>query len=423
MVNINNKPWDKLRAVDIKKYLDNPDSCENFFFEYKEDEENTQKFAKEVSAFANTYGGYVLLGVDDDKHILGCTQWTEQRIHTTIHDSLTPTPNFDVKRFILEGKKVLIVKIEEGIMPPYMTNDGKIYERISSGSFPVSKKSKSEKIERTQSIKDLSALNLLYEKRKNQLEYIRDKIELPIIKTEEIGSANLFAYLDFGFSVVMSDSLKVKNKFYNANLEKIGEYLRTFNSGFSISKIGTSYLFSVGTVVAKGLRGNRIPAKAGQHDFMEVMCDGSVRGRVLLMGEPNAECINVTMIIFFMDVVFPKIYSMIFGEQFYKLFVHAHKYEKFTVVKQFVPIYDMSASDSKEIREQYAQYLPDHKKKYGNNIMIIGGRFPRNDYLIIDQQLFNNEKIKYNAENLYKELFRSMYANLGYIDAPAMVKD
>ena len=141
------------------------------------------------------------------------------------------------------------------------------------------------------------------------------------------------------------------------------------------------------------------------------------------MGEPNAECINVTMIIFFMDVVFPKIYSMIFGEQFYKLFVHAHKYEKFTVVKQFVPIYDMSASDSKEIREQYAQYLPDHKKKYGNNIMIIGGRFPRNDYLIIDQQLFNNEKIKYNAENLYKELFRSMYANLGYIDAPAMVKD
>ena len=224
MVNINGKPWNKLRAVDIKKYLDNPDSCENFFFEYKEDEESTQKFAKEVSAFANTYGGYVLLGVDDDKHILGCTQWTEQRIHTTIHDSLTPTPNFDVKRFILEGKKVLIVKIEEGIMPPYMTNDGKIYERISSGSFPVSKKSKSEKIERTQSIKDLSALNLLYEKRKNQLEYIRDKIELPIIKNEEIGSANLFAYLDFGFSVVMSDSLKVKNKFYNANLEKIGEY-------------------------------------------------------------------------------------------------------------------------------------------------------------------------------------------------------
>ena len=161
MVNINGKPWNKLRAVDIKKYLDNPDSCENFFFEYKEDEESTQKFAKEVSAFANTYGGYVLLGVDDDKHILGCTQWTEQRIHTTIHDSLTPTPNFDVKRFILEGKKVLIVKIEEGIMPPYMTNDGKIYERISSGSFPVSKKSKSEKIERTQSIKDLSALNLL----------------------------------------------------------------------------------------------------------------------------------------------------------------------------------------------------------------------------------------------------------------------
>ena len=25
MVNINGKPWNKLRAVDIKKYLDNPE--------------------------------------------------------------------------------------------------------------------------------------------------------------------------------------------------------------------------------------------------------------------------------------------------------------------------------------------------------------------------------------------------------------
>ena len=70
---------------------------------------------KEISAFANTYGGYVFLGVDDDKNVLGCVEWTEQRIHVTIHDNLTPTPNFDVKRFVLKGKKIFVIKVEEGL--------------------------------------------------------------------------------------------------------------------------------------------------------------------------------------------------------------------------------------------------------------------------------------------------------------------
>ncbi|MGN0576922.1 MAG: helix-turn-helix domain-containing protein [Ruminococcus sp.] len=40
---------------------------------------------KEVSAFANTYGGYNFLGVDDDKTISGCAEWTEQRTHNAIY--------------------------------------------------------------------------------------------------------------------------------------------------------------------------------------------------------------------------------------------------------------------------------------------------------------------------------------------------
>ena len=52
-----------------------------------------------------------------------------------------------------------------------------------------------------------------------------------------------------------------------------------------------------------------------------------------------------------MNEIYPTVYSMIFGEKFYKTFVHANQYEKLTVVKQFVPIYDMSVSDSLEVEK------------------------------------------------------------------------
>ena len=113
MININDKEWHKLRITDIKALLDEDDD-ETFFFEYKKDDVSTKKIAEEISAFANTYGGYILLGIDDDKTISGCTNWNEQKIHNVIHNSLTPIPNFDIKKFKTKEKKIIfVIRIEE----------------------------------------------------------------------------------------------------------------------------------------------------------------------------------------------------------------------------------------------------------------------------------------------------------------------
>ncbi len=126
MININNKSWDRLDFTDIERQL-LLDDDENFFFEYKNDKVSTKKLSEELCAFANTYGGYIFLGIDDDKKISGCEDWTENKIHNVIHNLITPTPIFDVKKFTsLEGLTVLIIKIEEGIEPPYITSEGKI---------------------------------------------------------------------------------------------------------------------------------------------------------------------------------------------------------------------------------------------------------------------------------------------------------
>lgn len=107
MINIANKEWKHLTIEDIVNTINTED--ESFYFEFKSDQVNTKKMLEEISALANTYGGYIFLGVSDDKKIYGCTKWTEQRIHTLIHDALSPAPNFDVKKFITDDERTIFI--------------------------------------------------------------------------------------------------------------------------------------------------------------------------------------------------------------------------------------------------------------------------------------------------------------------------
>lgn len=400
MININNKPWSKLRSTDIQKFLSGTED-ENFFFEFKADEETPAKLVKEISAFANTYGGYILLGINDDKTIGGCEKWTEQRIHAAIHDSLTPIPNFDVKKFIIDEKRIFVIKIEEGIMPPYITNKGQIFERVSSGSFPV---------------KESSRVTQMLQKRNDQLIRIKNKIELPEIQITNQTPSNLFGYLDFGFSLTCSEKLKLEQDFYKIEIHPIADYIKSVVTDFSISLVGGSYLFSLGKITPRADNDTNSPVIAGINNFIEIMYDGSVRGRVLLFGPDNSTCADITLMIYFQQVVFKKIYSMLVGNELQKIFIQAHKYEKLTVLKQFEPMYCCESGLSDGDKTVLEKYLKRHKECYGNNLVIESDRFPKNDYVVIDRRYFSNRSIKYNVENLVVELFDSVYFNLGYIE-------
>lgn len=85
MVNINGKEWMDLTPADIQYAISEIDFDESFYFELKDDRVSPKKMMEEVSAFSNTFGGYIFLGISDDKQIEGCAEWNEQRIHTAIH--------------------------------------------------------------------------------------------------------------------------------------------------------------------------------------------------------------------------------------------------------------------------------------------------------------------------------------------------
>lgn len=397
-ININNKRWDKITARDIQKVLSGTDD-ESFFFEFKSDDEEPNKLVKEISALANTYGGYIFLGVNNDKSIGGCEKWTEQRIHTAIHDSLTPTPNFDVRRFKIEGKTVFVIKVEEGTLPPYITGKGAIYERLSSGSFPI---------------KDSAKLTQLYNKRADQEARVKSKIEFGDIDVNLANTNNLCGYIDIGFSVTCSEETYLQKNyqkldFLSSVAEKVGI------NAFSVSLVGSALMFTIGEI-ANSERSKPAPLfAAGLHDYLVVYGDCSASCRVLLFANENGNQVDISVAPIVKEA-FKSIYKLLCGDDFYKIFVHAQKYESLKVVKQFVPVYELSRHFGEIENNPFKNVLKDHRAKYGENLIIQSNRVPLFGYELIDKQWFDKYKIKYNQTNLIEELFGSAYTHLGYVD-------
>lgn len=400
MIDINNKSWEKLRGTDIKRLLASTDD-ERFFIEFKSDDESTDKLMKEISAFANTYGGYILLGINDDKSIGGCRKWTEQRIHSTIHDTITPVPNFDVRRFRIEEKTVLVIKIEEGSMPPYITNKGQIYERISSGSFPI---------------KDSSKLNQLYSKRRDQLVEVQNKIELPPIRLDSSCPNNLCGYIDLGFNVVSSTPTRFDDSFLSFDYTPVIDYLHSIRSTFSISRVGASILITIGDCSVTNGNGASILMTSGLNNFIEILRDGSVRARIILAKNKDDDCTDITAIPYFFHVVFQQIYKLIMGDQFIKSFIYAQKYEKLTVIRQFTPNYAVAQNPKSSNAKRYKEHFSKQIQKYGGNKIVEGNRHPRNGFRTIDRRWFVDIESKYTVDNLFEALFSSVYSDLGYIE-------
>lgn len=79
------------------------------------------KIAKELCAFANTQGGYLLLGVDDDRTIVGIESEKQDVELITLVCSLYVDPPLDAEIWIvtLEGKDVLVVSIPPSSKRPH----------------------------------------------------------------------------------------------------------------------------------------------------------------------------------------------------------------------------------------------------------------------------------------------------------------
>jgi len=139
-----------MHTQDLLKLIE---AGEGTSIEFKRKLKTPEKIAKEICAFLNTRGGYILIGVDDDKSIVGIkSEKTESDIiERACKFSIEPEITPEILIFDFQGKDVMLVIIKEGNQKPYQAvlideEDNKEYRqafiRVGENSVPASREMK-----------------------------------------------------------------------------------------------------------------------------------------------------------------------------------------------------------------------------------------------------------------------------------------
>lgn len=107
--------------------------------DFKRDLSSKKGILKDLVSFANTSGGLLILGVDDDKTVGGIDDplAAEEKLASLISDSISPALLPDIEIATHEGKHILIVRVARSGGPFFLTADGPdngVFVRVGSTS-------------------------------------------------------------------------------------------------------------------------------------------------------------------------------------------------------------------------------------------------------------------------------------------------
>ena len=122
---------------------------ENQNVEFKRKFTEPEKIAKEMLAFANTHGGRILFGIDDDKSVVGVEseKGEIEYIDLAARFFCEPEINYTVDIMHIYRKDVIVVNIPESFQKPHRLiengksddDETKVYIRVKDRSVQASK--------------------------------------------------------------------------------------------------------------------------------------------------------------------------------------------------------------------------------------------------------------------------------------------
>ncbi len=123
---------------------------ENLKVEFKQRFSTHVKIAKELIAFANTSGGRLIIGVDDDGSLYGVQseKGEAELVKETVTDFCEPEIKYNIDFIELHGKEIVVVDVPESDSKPHRIKDYKtlldlntaeVFIRVADKSVPASK--------------------------------------------------------------------------------------------------------------------------------------------------------------------------------------------------------------------------------------------------------------------------------------------
>ena len=108
-----------------KDLFDLIEEGENVQVEFKRKFSTAEKIAREMIAFANTRGGYLLFGVDDDKQVVGVESEKSEAelVKDAARNYCEPPVEYEIEFVDVYGKEVVIVSVPESESKPHRLQD------------------------------------------------------------------------------------------------------------------------------------------------------------------------------------------------------------------------------------------------------------------------------------------------------------
>jgi len=123
-----------MRPEDLKELASLPESET---LEFKSRLPETRVLATLISAFVNTNGGTIIVGIEEGGRILGIDNAASarSRIEQAIK-AVSPSVHVETETVIVDGKSVLVVTVPKGRESPYLTG-GRVFQRTGHRTVPI----------------------------------------------------------------------------------------------------------------------------------------------------------------------------------------------------------------------------------------------------------------------------------------------
>jgi hypothetical protein len=121
---------------EIKQWIEQGESNTVEFKRQIEEESrpgNVYEFVESIVAFANSKGGIILLGVDDDGQVYGLSEKDDvDRIGKIVRSHCIPEPKYECTKRPIGEKEIMVIRVEEGSDKPYTAWQKGVFIRAGS---------------------------------------------------------------------------------------------------------------------------------------------------------------------------------------------------------------------------------------------------------------------------------------------------